>query len=352
MTVRPGVVWPRRSDVRDAFGPLWADGRIGVLQLTVEHAFRGELTPGFTEPLDAASARGDLVGHAVHASPVTPRDAIAHDWMARTKRVLARWPVRWITDHFGCCRAAGWHAAPLPIPKTRAAVERVRDHLSWVEQELGVPAGLENLALAFGPDDVLAQPELVDAMLEPSDGVLLLDLHNLWCQAANFGLDPVSLLERWPLHRVRQLHVAGGRWEDLPGGRFRRDTHDGQVPEEVWALVPEAVARCPRLEVAVVERLRGTVGDVGALREEAVRLADVLGRPPVATPGHGGLPGAPPWRELDDVALQDALVRAARGQAGWDEVDRLAPGWAVDPRARAVAVDVTAKWGRPVPVGR
>jgi len=104
--------------------------------------------------------------------------------------VLKRWPVRWLVDHFGCCRAAGWHAAPLPLPPSRALVQLGRDHLAWVRDELQVQVGLENLALALCLDDVLVQPDLVDAMVRPVGGVVLLDLHNLWCQAGNFDLDP------------------------------------------------------------------------------------------------------------------------------------------------------------------
>jgi uncharacterized protein (UPF0276 family) len=210
MTVEVGVVWPRRSDVREALGPLVLDGTVPWLQLTVEHAFRGELTPGFTEPLDRASAAGRLVGHAVHASPLTPRDRVAHDWLRRTRAVLERWPVRWLTDHFGCCRAGGWHAAPLPLPASTALVAAGRDHLAWIADALQVPVGLENLALALCRDDVLWQPDLVDAMVRPVGGLVLLDLHNLWCQAINFDLDPVALMERWPLDLVRQVHIAGG----------------------------------------------------------------------------------------------------------------------------------------------
>ena len=341
-----GAVWPRRSDVRDALQPLWEDGTLDVLQLTVEQAFHhDQLGPDFTDALDAASSRGDLVGHAVFASPFTiPRDDICRDWLIRTQQVLARWPVRFLTDHFGCCRAAGWHAAPLPLPASAALVQAGRDHLRWIGDALEVPVGLENLALAFSVDDVLWQPDLLDQIVRPTGGLILFDLHNLWCSAVNYGLDAVALMERWPLDLVRQIHIAGGSWSDYPEGRFRRDTHDGPVPEEVWALLPEAIGRCPNLEMVVIERLRGTLDHPEALRSEARRLRTYRDDPGVVSPC-GPIPSAPGWTSFDPEAVQVALMRGLRS-GDLTEAEALAPRWARDPRAMRVAVEITEKWGR------
>jgi len=340
-----GASWPPSDDVRRAVAPRWADGTVTWLELTLDQVFTGTPAPDFARALDAASAAGRLVGHGVMASPYTcPRDAVARAWMAKAKQVLRRWPVQWLTDHIGCARAAGWHAAPLPLPPSRALVRHVQDHLAWLSGELEVPVGLENLALACSQDDVLHQPELLEAMLAPVDGVLLLDLHNLWCGAVNYGLDPVALLERYPLERVVELHIAGGRW----GDDFRRDTHDGPVPAEVWALLPEALARCPQLKVVVWERLPGTLSDAASADAELLQLADALGSPAAPTPVGHALPSAGPWPEWSPAQVQEALFAAARSGER-SALDAAAPGWWRDDRAWRVAVDITARWGRSVP---
>jgi len=341
-----GIVWARRSDVRDALSPLWEDGTARVLQLTVEQAFVGELGPDFTGPLDEAAARGDLVAHSVMASPMTsPRDGVHHDWLRRTRATLARWPARWLTDHVGCSRADGWQAAPLPLPASSGLVAITRDHLAWVRDELEIPVGLEILALALSIDDVLWQPDLVDAIVRPLGGSVLLDLHNLWCQAVNFDLDPVAILERWPLDLVRELHVSGGSWADYPEGRFRRDTHDGPTPEEVFALIPEALARCPNAEVLTLERLRGTVDSPLPLRQEARRLAATL-RGPTTRREARPMPMPALWREEPAEVVADALFRAARA-GDRALIDEVAPGWVTDARGWRAAVELTAQWGQP-----
>jgi uncharacterized protein (UPF0276 family) len=313
----------------------------------VEHAFQGELSPGYVHALNRASARGDLVGHAVMASPMTtPRDGIHHDWLRRTKGLLERWPVRWLTDHFGVCRADRCQAAPMPLPASKELVQVVRDHLSWVRDELQVQVGLENLALAFSVEDVLWQPDLVDAMVRPVGGTVLLDLHNLWCQAINFDLDPVSLIERWPLDLVKELHVAGGSWSDFASGRLRRDTHDGPMPSEVLALVPEALARCPNAEVVTFERLRGTVHDAEALRQEVRSLVQAVQQGSVRQAE--ALPAAAPWRSGSVEHVANALFHGAR-DGNFEALDRLEPGWATDPRGREAAQELLTKWGRDIP---
>lgn len=345
--VEIGVDWSPDLTLQGALRPLWSRP-VTVLQLTVEQAFGRALPPAWTALLDAAASQGGVVAHGVHASPWTvPRDAMATSWLARTRAVLERWPARWITDHVGCCRAGGWHAAPIPVPPSEALVAVGRDHLRWVRDTLEIPVGLENLALAFSVRDVLAQPDLVDAVVRPVDGLVLLDLHNLWCQATNYGLDPIALLERWPLDLVRQIHVAGGRVSQTADGPFRRDTHDGPVPDEVWDLVPEVVGRCGNLEVAVFERQIAPDAGPEAVRDEVFGLAEAV-RQRRRTPAGASLP-APPERPCADPAhvaprLFDALRR--------NDVDALEQAWGwgpIDRRAAAVAVEVTARWGRSVP---
>ena len=86
-----------------------------------------------------------------------------------------------------------------------------------------------------------------------------------------------SLRTRWNL--ARAIHVSGGSWAEPRHGRIRQDTHDDAVPDEVFALVAEAIARCPNVEAVVFERLGGTVRDepdAARLRADYERLRRVV----------------------------------------------------------------------------
>ena len=135
-------------------------------------------------------------------------------------------------------------------------------------------AGLENLALAFTPTDCTAQGAFMNRLLEPVDGFVVLDLHNLYCQMRNFQLEAEVLLQTFPWSRVREIHISGG---SEPQG-FRRDTHDDLVPEEVWALLDGVRGRAPSLELIVLERLGGTIADPESFASEFRRLREVAER--------------------------------------------------------------------------
>lgn len=343
MTVRAALSWMPTPAFREAAGAAWSTGAVGALEVTLEHAF-GALHHDDRALIEAAAAAGRLIGHGVHFSVLsstwTARD---RDWLARVAGLARRWRFARVTEHFGCVRAGGVWAAPLPVPFTRAALDRGVERLRRLRDAVEAPVGLENLALAWSAADARRQADFVDALLEPVDGSMVLDLHNLWCQAVNFDLDPVALIEVQPVARVRQLHVSGGSWAELPEGRFRRDTHDGPVPEEVWALIPEALARCPGVEAVSLERLGPAIEvDPSGYRAEVDRLAQAA-RPaaPVAVaaaPRGSPDPGdpGPAWDAVFASRGPEAL-RAAGG--GWLD--------GADPRAIRTAAHLLERWGRP-----
>ncbi|MCW2605571.1 MAG: hypothetical protein JWO60_264, partial [Frankiales bacterium] len=156
--------------------------------------------------------------------------------------------------------------------------------LARLADVVGAPVGLENLATALGPSDVRDQGGLLEDLLAPTDGWLVLDLHNLWCQAVNAGLDAGELLGTYPLTRVREVHVSGGSWWSPAGSdrRVRRDTHDGPVPDEVLALLPRVLRDCPGLETVVVEQVGRSLGEPAqdaAFRDGFRTVRALCGRP-------------------------------------------------------------------------
>lgn len=116
-------------------------------------------------------------------------------------------------------------------------------------------------------------------MLAPVQGFLLLDLHNLYCQMANFNQSATMMLALYPLQLVREIHIAGGSWSQSGQRYIRRDTHDAVVPEEVFQLLATVLPHCPNLKAVILERLGHTLETKAAqaeLQQDFHRLRQVV----------------------------------------------------------------------------
>lgn len=256
--------------------PLLAAGEVDALEWSFDTAWSPRAATASV--LDAFAGQGRLVGHGVTLSVLSARWTPRQEaWMGRLAAETRRRAYRHISEHLGFVTAGDRvDGAPLPMPLRDEVVAIGVDRLRRLSAESGLAVGLENLALALGRSDVDDEAELLERLLDPVDGFLVLDLHNLWCRALNFGCSLASLIDRYPLERVREVHLSGG--SDVDG--LRRDTHDGDVPQELFVALEALLPRCPSLELVVLERLPTgleTEGAAEAMRADFRRVREVLG---------------------------------------------------------------------------
>ncbi len=279
----------RENGFREAALPLLEAGTVEAIEWSPDCGW-GEPLPGWGDDLlSFYGARGRLYGHGVTYSPLSAGVSDGQRrWLERMRRDARERSYRHLSEHFGFMTAEGWaQGTPLPVPFVPEALAAGREHLRRLAEAAGgIPVGLENLALTFGPDDMSRQGEFLDALLSPVDGFLVLDLHNLYCQSANFSVPIEDLLTGYPLARVREIHISGGSWSvpsascDAAQRPVRRDTHDSDVPGEVFRALEGALPRCPAAEVVILERLGGTLPrdeDRAGLQRDFRRLCSILG---------------------------------------------------------------------------
>jgi 2-desacetyl-2-hydroxyethyl bacteriochlorophyllide A dehydrogenase len=369
--IHTGVNLSPTEDLREAIVPLLEEGVVDALEWSVDMGFGG--VPGWADALlGHYAAEGRLVAHGVELSLLTVGQRARRErWMLGLDRQLARYRFAHLTEHHGIMTAGAIvGGTPLPHPRSAAAVAVGRARLAELRTRARVPVGLENLALAFSRRDVDEQPDFLEAMLEP-DGILLLDLHNLLCQAESFGVDPHALLARYPLHRARELHVAGGsHFVPRSGAPMRRDDHERDVPDACFDLLDDALERCKDVSWVVLEHADGmlrTPAHMEAFRATYHRVRERV-TAASARREQGGAPReARPFdvRAADDAgeaelaaleAAQEAYLEtiddAADGPAALARVradSRLASfgGWldAIEPRAMELAHVLVARWG-------
>ena len=130
-----------------------------------------------------------------------------------------------------------------PLQFSRAEAVRVAARARALQDLYGVPLGHENAAYyRTCPGSEMPEEEFLACVLEQAGTWLHLDLHNLYANAVNHRASGYSIqrfLSTVPLNRVIVIHVAGGRWI---AGQYH-DLHDTQIPDPVWDLLEDVLAR-------------------------------------------------------------------------------------------------------------
>jgi uncharacterized protein (UPF0276 family) len=228
--------------------------RINVLEVIAEDFY--ETSAG----MSALKSLARQVPVAIHGvslgmASVSPVDCKRLEKMARlVDRVQ---PESW-SEHLAFVRAGdieiGHLAAP---PMTSDTVENTAANLATAMASVGMAPLMENIAtLIYPPASDRDEPTWLSETMTAADGELLLDLHNLFANSVNFGLDPREFLARLPAHRIHGVHISGGQWIDAGDAGQRRilDDHHHDPPDPVYELLTELAAQCPNRLTVILER--------------------------------------------------------------------------------------------------
>ena len=241
--------------------PLFEAGVVEVLEWSFDLGWGGvDLPRAVCQLLQKYSHCDRLLGHGVSYSLLSAQWD-SSQWLDCLAAECSEYRYRHISEHFGWMAAGRFQqSAPLPLPLLPETLAVGIERLQQLAQVAQVPIGLENLAFAFGLPDVMEQGIFIDRLLDSVNGFLLLDLHNLYCQIHNFELSASEILARYPLDRVKEIHISGGSWSQHGSRKIRRDTHDNPVPAVVFELLATVVNLCPQLEFVIFERIGNTLG--------------------------------------------------------------------------------------------
>lgn len=238
-------------------GVAW---RSAVARLLVERATGGQL--GFAEVIaentDPEDLDPDLAALVDLGVPVVPHGvtlglAGAHRpderQLARLGELALRLGSPVVSEHVAFVRTA---TSPdprhpdaleaghlLPPPRTRGSLEVLCENVRSAQAALPVPLALENIAsMLVWPEDEYTEPDFLAELVERTGVDLVLDVSNLFASATARHTDPVAELQRFPLHAVSYVHVAGGRFEDT----WYVDTHAHDMVAPVLDLLRRAAA--------------------------------------------------------------------------------------------------------------
>lgn len=247
------------SEFVSAILPLLQSSSIEVLEWSFDTFYNAKEPVWLSDLLNFYSENNRLIGHGVYYSLFDAKWSDRQEvWLERLKQEIKKRQYNHITEHFGFMNTENFHqGVPLPVSLHPQTLQIGKDRLHRLQDAVEIPVGIENLAFSFSVDDVKEQGVFLDKLIEEIDGFLILDLHNIYCQACNFDVDMQEIIQSYPLDKVKEIHLSGGSWQESIYGKksIRRDTHDDDIPDEIWAVLPSVLLQCKNVQYVIIERL-------------------------------------------------------------------------------------------------
>lgn len=133
----------------------------------------------------------------------------------------------------------------LPLPYTSATLDRVIAHVDEVQQVLGRAMLLENPSTyVLFAESTIDEIDFLAAIADRTGCGLLLDVNNVMVSSVNHHMDPFAYVERFPVHAVGEIHLAGyDETTDATGERLLIDAHASRVSQDVFALFRHTLGR-------------------------------------------------------------------------------------------------------------
>ncbi len=234
----------RRPFARDL---LRTSRRVDWLEVTPENwvGLGGEREHLFR----ACAERWPLASHSVSLSLGGP-DPLDGALLEAIESLRRQVGLAWWSDHLCYSSVGGAQLHDLfPLPSTEEAVEHVAQRVREAQARVDAPLLIENISFYAHMPGPLEDAAFVRAAVEQSGCGLLLDVNNVYVNSLNHGFDPRAYLDRMPLERVRELHLAG----HTPQEGVVIDTHIGPIPDAVWELYRYTLKRAGRLIPTLIE---------------------------------------------------------------------------------------------------
>lgn len=228
--------------------------------------------PDEVASLDRLAANFPLVAHGIGLS-IGSGSTFDLDHVTYLAEWHRRYDFKWISEHLSAVRVQteatpDHHAGlALPLPWDYDVLDLLSTRISQAQDVLGSPLIFENGVVHTPvPDTDLSEAEFLNELCRRTGCGVLLDLHNVYVNTVNLGVDAEAFIGGLNLNNVQEIHIAGGN--ELYGVYL--DSHAGPCPPEVWRLLDSVVPRCTNLKGVTYEFHESyypTLGETGVLAE-------------------------------------------------------------------------------------
>jgi uncharacterized protein (UPF0276 family) len=195
--------------------------------------------------------------------------------LRKLRALVERFEPALVSEHLCWSSVAGRHANDLlPLPFTREALDHVVARIAQAQEYLGRRLLVENVSSYLEFDEsTYPEWEFVAEVARLSGCALLLDVNNIYVNAANHGFDAAAYLRAIDPQSVGEFHLAG--FEAVDGRLI--DTHGCRVADGVWSLYAAAVERIGERPTLV--EWDCDIPALEVLLEEAAKARSILAAP-------------------------------------------------------------------------
>lgn len=195
-------------------------------------------------------------------------------YLDKLKQTLDKVKCEWFSEHIALTSINGLEVRSLmPVEFNEESVERVVNKVKQVMRVTSKPFLLENITYYYTmPNSEMNESQFICNIIEKSDCGLLLDLNNLYVNSVNHRYDPYDFLQKLPLDRVVEVHLAGCDYiHDM-----LIDTHASHTKKEVLSIF-EYVCSKTEIKGVVIER-DDKLDEFSMLIDEVNLVRNILNR--------------------------------------------------------------------------
>ena len=226
--------------------------------------------------LEAVASLYPLSLHGVGLSigAARPMDK-AH--LARLRSLIERYRPQSFSEHLAwSTHDTGFLNDLLPLPYTDETLARVIDHVDEAQQAIGQRLLLENPSTyVLFAESTIDEIDFLDEIAARTGCGLLLDVNNVMVSSVNHRLDPHAYIDRFPVARIGEIHLAGyDETVDGVGDRLLIDAHGSPVRTDVMALYEHTLAHTGPVPTLI--EWDNDVPGFAKLQAEAVRTDALL----------------------------------------------------------------------------
>ncbi len=198
------------------------------------------------------------------------------NYLGTIESTLELFPIDHFSEHLGFTTVEGHFLGCMPaVQRTMQFVDLIGERAADLRSRFNLDFIFEHVASPIDSGGDMTHAAFLNAVSEATNSGLILDLHNLECEADNGRIDLDLFFEEFDVSHVAEIHLAGGIWRD----GMHLDVHSRTCIRSTMNLFEATISKCTNLKLVVFELLAQAVTAIGheAIREQLRTIKRSIG---------------------------------------------------------------------------